>query len=210
MVANRNGFFYVLDRADGTFIRGSRFTDTTWAKELDAAGKPRVLPGTSPTPAGTVTCPDLFGATNFMSPSFDPSSQLFLVSARETCATFFQRPQEFKVGERYMSGIQRMEPRNFGALRAIDPRSGEVQWEYRHTVPSWAGVLTTAGGVAFTGDNDGYALAFDVKTGKRLWRYLVGAPIYAAPTTASIAGRQVVLLPSGTTLTAFALPERTP
>jgi alcohol dehydrogenase (cytochrome c) len=205
MVANRNGFFYVLDRATGSFIRGSPYIDTTWAKELDAAGKPRVLPGTAPTAEGTMTCPDLFGATNFMSPSFDPTAQLFLVSARETCATFFRRPQEFKAGERFMSGIQRMESRNFGALRAIDPLTGETKWEYRHKLPSWAGVLTTAGGVAFTGDNDGYALAFDVRTGKPLWRYLIGAPIYAAPTTVLVNGRQIVLLPAGTTLTAFAL-----
>jgi alcohol dehydrogenase (cytochrome c) len=104
-----------------------------------------------------------------------------------------------------MSGIQRMESRNFGALRAIDPLTGETKWEYRHKLPSWAGVLTTAGGVAFTGDNDGYALAFDVRTGKPLWRYLIGAPIYAAPTTVLVNGRQIVLLPAGTTLTAFAL-----
>ncbi len=205
MVANRNGFFYVLDRATGAFIRGSRFIDTTWAKELDAAGKPQVLPGTAPTAAGTVTCPDLFGATNFMSPSYDPTAQLFLVSARETCATFFRRPQEFKSGERFMSGIQRMESRNFGALRALDPLTGDTKWEYRHTVPSWAGVLTTAGGVAFTGDNDGNALAFDVRTGAPLWRYLIGAAVYAAPTTVLVNGRQLVLLPAGTTLTAFGL-----
>src|SRR5262249_26479568 len=85
--ANRNGFFYVLDRTSGAFIRGSRFIDTTWAKELDAKGRPRVLPNNTPNQTGTLTCPDLFGATNFMSPSFDPSAQLFLVTARETCAT---------------------------------------------------------------------------------------------------------------------------
>jgi len=207
MLANRNGFFYVLDRETGAFIRGSRFIDTTWAKELDAAGKPRVLPDTAPTSEGTITCPDLFGATNFMSPSFDPSSKLFFVSARETCATFFRRPQEFKEGERFMSGIQRMESRNFGALRAIDPLTGDMKWEYRHSLPSWAGVLTTAGGVVFTGDNDGYVLAFDARTGARLWRHLMGAPIYAAPTTVMIGGRQVVFMPAGTTLTAFALGQ---
>jgi alcohol dehydrogenase (cytochrome c) len=207
MLANRNGFFYVLDRETGAFIRGSRFIDTTWAKELDAAGKPRVLPDTAPTSEGTITCPDLFGATNFMSPSFDPSSKLFFVSARETCATFFRRPQEFKEGERFMSGIQRMESRNFGALRAIDPLTGDMKWEYKHSLPSWAGVLTTAGGVVFTGDNDGYVLAFDARTGARLWRHLMGAPIYAAPTTVMIGGRQVVLMPAGTTLTAFALGQ---
>lgn len=205
MLANRNGFFYVLDRVTGSFIRGGPFIDTTWAKALDPSGKPHVLPDTTPTSAGTVTCPDLFGGTNFMSPSFDPSSRLFLVSARETCATFFRRPQEFTPGERFMSGIQRMESRNYGALRAIDPLTGALKWEYRHAVPSWAGVLTTAGGLAFTGDNDGYALAFDVRTGAQLWRYLIGAPIYAAPTTVMIDDRQVVLLPAGTTLTAFAL-----
>jgi glucose dehydrogenase len=82
-----------------------------------------------------------------------------------------------------------------------------MKWEYKHSLPSWAGVLTTAGGVVFTGDNDGYVLAFDARTGARLWRHLMGAPIYAAPTTVMIGGRQVVLMPAGTTLTAFALGQ---
>jgi alcohol dehydrogenase (cytochrome c) len=206
LVANRNGFYYVLDRVSGAFITGRPFTDTTWAKELDSAGRPRVLADSAPSAGGSLICPDLYGGTNFMSPSFDPATRLFFVNARETCATFFHRPQVFRSGERFMAGIQRMSDRNFGALRALDAATGELMWEFRHALPSWAGVLTTASGVVFTGDAGGDALALDARSGKRLWSYSTGAPIYAAPTTVLVNGRQFLFLPAGMTLTAFALP----
>jgi alcohol dehydrogenase (cytochrome c) len=93
-----------------------------------------------------------------------------------------------------------------GALRAIDPISGERKWEIKHPTPSWAGVLSTAGGVVFSGDNEGNVIAADSKTGRELWRYQTGAPIYAPPTTYMIDGRQFVVMPAGMTLTAFAVP----
>ena len=94
----------------------------------------------------------------------------------------------------------------YGALRAIDPLTGERKWEIKHPTPSWAGVLTTAGGVVFSGTNEGGFIAADSRTGKELFRYPTGAPIYAPPTTYVIDGRQYVVMPSGMTLTAFALP----
>jgi alcohol dehydrogenase (cytochrome c) len=93
-----------------------------------------------------------------------------------------------------------------GALRAIDPVSGQRKWEIKHPTPSWAGVLATAGGVVFSGDNEGHVFAADSKSGSELWRYQTGAPIYAPPTTYTIDGRQFVVMPAGMTLTAFAVP----
>jgi alcohol dehydrogenase (cytochrome c) len=95
---------------------------------------------------------------------------------------------------------------SFGALRALDPLTGTLKWELRHPSASWGGVLSTAGGLVFSGDNDGYIFAADARSGKDLWRYQTGAPIYAPPTTYMIDNRQYVIMPAGSILTPFALP----
>ena len=210
LVANRNGFLYVLDRTNGKFISAKPFVHQTWAKEIGADGRPVEVPDQRPSAKGTLTCPDLFGGTNFMSPAFDPSTGLMYVSARETCQIFIAEtpPDGYKAGDRTMGGRSGRAPdfTPHGALRAIDPITGERKWELKHPAPSWAGVLTTAGGVVFTGSQEGFVIAADSKTGKELWRYQAGAPIYAPPTTYQIDGRQYVVMPAGMTLTAFALP----
>jgi alcohol dehydrogenase (cytochrome c) len=208
MVANRNGFFYVLDRATGAFLLGKEFAHQTWAKEIGPDGRPVLLPNSEPTLQGTVTCPDFFGATNFMSPSFNPDLQLFFVTARETCGTFFTREQEFVEGQRYEAGYMRRaggEPA-YGALRAIDPATGARKWEFRTARPSLAGTLSTASGLVFSGDMDGNIFAIDAATGQRAWTAQTGAGIYASPITYAAGGKQYVLIGSGATLTAYALP----
>jgi alcohol dehydrogenase (cytochrome c) len=210
MVANRNGFFYMLDRANGQFLRAFPFMRQTWAREIDSQGRPVELPGQRPTPQGTLTCPDLYGGTNFMSPSYDPSTRLFFVTAREYCQVFISEapPQGYPIGERTMGGRTRPGPEPaWGALRALDPMTGETKWELRHETASWAGVLSTAGGVVFSGDGRGALLAADSRTGRELWRYPTGAPMYSAPVTYTIDGRQYLTVASGSTLTSFALPR---
>jgi alcohol dehydrogenase (cytochrome c) len=211
MMANRNGFFYVLDRETGQYLLGKPFVNTTWARELDGNGKPLVLPDHDPTPAGTITCPDLYGGTNFMSPSFDAGRGLFFVTARETCARFIQRPTTTAtVGQLTLGGSVApiSEPKRSGALRAIDPLTGNRKWELAYADAGWAGVLATAGGVVFSGDHQGLFFAADSNTGRKLFEFQTGAAIYAPPTSYAIDGRQYVVIPSGADLTAFALPRR--
>ena len=211
MMANRNGFFYVLDRETGKFILGKPFVNTTWAKEIAPDGKPVVVPGHDPTAEGTVTCPDWYGGTNFMSPSFDPTRNLFFVTARETCAKFLRRPPaSANVGDRTMGGTVApfTDIPRAGALRAIDATTGERKWQIPYGDAGWAGVLATAGGVVFSGDHEGNFFAADSKTGQKLFQFQTGAALYGPPTTYAIDGRQYVVIPSGATLTAFALPKR--
>jgi alcohol dehydrogenase (cytochrome c) len=205
MVANRNGFFYALDRATGKLLVAKPFTDTNWAREIGADGRPIVLEE-----LGTKKClPDFWGGTNFMPPSYDPALKLFFVTARETCVTYVAVKPEIKVGEASVGGgVRRVADRiyDYGALRAIDPSTGERKWELRYATPSLAGVMSTASGLVFAGDNEGNFMAVDARTGKALWHYPTGASIWgAAATTFLLDGRQFVLIPSGTTLVAFAL-----
>ncbi|HYU78152.1 MAG TPA: PQQ-dependent dehydrogenase, methanol/ethanol family [Vicinamibacterales bacterium] len=212
MFANRNGFFYTLDRVTGKVIVAKPFVETTWAKEISTVtGKPILLPGHVPNEQGSRTCPDLGGGTNFMSPSYDPKVNLFFVTARETCATYFAFDQEFKPGVNWEAGgtIRPRDQRNFGALRAIDPVTAERKWEFRYTSVSSSGVLSTASGLVFAGDGDGNIMAFESATGKNLWHYQLGSPLRStAGTTYMLDGRQYLLVPAGSALTAFALPKR--
>jgi alcohol dehydrogenase (cytochrome c) len=210
MMANRNGFFYVNDRATGEFLLGKPFVNTTWAKEIAPDGTPRVLPESDPSETGTVTCPDWYGGTNFMSPSYDAGRKLFFVTARETCARFTRRPPPptAALGDLTMGGRVAIvsEPKRYGALRAIDPTTGERKWEIAYEDAGWAGVLATAGGVVFSGDHQGNFFAADSQSGKKLFQFQTGAALFAPPTSYAIDGRQYVVMPSGATLTAFSLP----
>jgi len=213
MFANRNGFFYVLDRVTGKVIIAKPFVETTWAKEIGADGRPVLLPGHLPDEDGEKTCPDLGGGTNFFSPAFNPTTRLFYVTARETCATYYGYEQTFKQGQQYTGGAttRPRDQKNFGALRALDPVTAQLKWEFRYTLgnTSSSGVLSTASGLVFAGDGEGNILAFDGRTGKNLWHYQLGVPIRStAGTTYMVDGRQYLLVPSGSALTAFALPQR--
>jgi alcohol dehydrogenase (cytochrome c) len=204
MVANRNGFFYVLDRTDGKVLLGKPFTDTTWARALGPDGHPVVLN------EGTHGCiPDQWGGTNFMPPSFDPALGLFFVTARETCATYEPQKQAIVAGQASTSGLVRRDlAKAYGAMRAIDVATGERKWEFRYASPTFAGVLSTAGGVVFGGDNEGNFMAFDSRTGKNLWHYQTGSSIWGgAPMTVMVDRKQHVLIGSGSSITAFALPD---
>lgn len=209
MLANRNGFYYTLDRTNGAIIAAKPFVRTTWAEEIGPDGKPRVLPGTTPNESGVNVCPDITGGTNFMSPSFNPQTGLFYVTAREVCSTYFGWEQEFVPGQVYFAGAQQRgtNARGYGAMRAIDPATGTVKWEYKYFSPSMAGTLSTASGLVFGGDMDGNVMAFEAATGKNMWHFQTGSAIYAAPVTYMLDGRQYVVLAAGTTLFSFALPE---
>jgi alcohol dehydrogenase (cytochrome c) len=212
MFANRNGFYYTLDRTNGRIILAKPFVMTTWAKEIGRDGRPMLEPGHTPDESGSITCPDITGGTNFWPPTFDPSTRTFFVNAREACMTFYAWKPDYRPGERFTGGAgQRYTSTTmpvYGALRAIDPTTGERKWEFKYLRPSTAGLLSTASGLIFSGDNDGNFLALDSRSGTLLWRYQMGANLHGTSAiTYMVDGRQHVLVPAGTTLTAWALPQ---
>jgi len=203
MQANRNGFFYVLDRRTGELLFGKPFTDTTWAREIGKDGRPIVLN------EGDKGCiPDMWGGTNFNPPTYDPALRMFFLNTRETCATYEAQEPKIAPGRTSFGGVVRMDrDKAYGALRALDATTGERKWEFKYPQPTMAGVLSTASGLVFAGDNEGNLMAFDAKSGKNLWRYSTGTPIWgAAPMTYMLDGKQHIVVASGTTLLSFVLP----
>jgi alcohol dehydrogenase (cytochrome c) len=208
--ANRNGFYYVLDRRTGEFLLGKPFVKQTWAKGLDARGRPIVIPGTDPTPEGVLVCPDASGGANWGAPAYDRSTGWFYVSVRESCAVYSSKTKEPVPGEPYTGSGQQEDPAHpaRGAIRALDPLTGDLKWEFPLYVGNVAaGVLTTAGGIVFAATGDGFLLALDARTGKKLWAYQTGASIGNSPISYSAGGRQYVAVTGDTTLFVFALPE---
>jgi alcohol dehydrogenase (cytochrome c) len=208
--ANRNGFFYALDRATGKFLFAKPFGRQTWAKAIGPDGRPQVLPASEPTPQGVEVCPGAIGATNFMSPAYSPDTRLFYVNAREQCDVFTTGPQPFHAGRPYLGSSynMRVDEKDWGALRAIDPATGAIRWEFRHHSAPWAGVLATAGNLVISGDIEGNLIAVDARTGKHLWHFQTGSAIYAAPVTYEVRGRQYFAIASGSALLTFALPQQ--
>lgn len=208
--ANRNGFLYVLDRANGQFLSAKAFGEVTWATEIAADGRPVIAPGSEPNATGIRTCPGALGATNWFSPSYDPQTTLLYVSSSVECDTFTGAPQKYHEGHDFIGSIYvpAKGEKTSGAMRALDPFTGQKRWEFPYTSPPWCGALSTAGGIVFGGDSEGNFIAFDALTGKDLWHIQLGAAIYATPMTYSVAGRQYVAIPAGAALFAFALPEK--
>jgi alcohol dehydrogenase (cytochrome c) len=199
--ANRNAFFYVLDRTTGEFLMAKPFAKQTWAKGFD-----------EPTSSGTVVCPQCAGATNWMAPSFSPETGWFYLNVREGCDKYYSKTPVYKEGTSYWATYYRGEPVDgqAGRVSALDPSTGETKWSFPlHSAP-WAGTLATSGNLIFAGDEDGYLMALNSRTGKLLWRVNTGNRLVTSPITYELDGKQYVSMPSGAALLTFALPEPPP
>jgi alcohol dehydrogenase (cytochrome c) len=164
-----------------------------------------VIPATEPAPAGTLVFPGVHGATNWNSPSYSPDTRLMYVAAREEGTVFYRATAEYKAGSYFsaggMRGIPGVEPS--GSIKALDPLTGEQRWEFPLHSPPWAGVLSTAGGLVFSGTNEGNLFALDAASGKALWDFQAGAPVYAGPISYEFEGRQYLAVTAGRSLMAF-------
>jgi alcohol dehydrogenase (cytochrome c) len=209
VTAQRNAFYYVLDRTTGEFLAGKAFAKQTWAKGLDDKGRPIVLPNTTPTPEGNYVCPDAAGAANWGAPSYDASLGLFFVSVREACATYTSVTKKPAPGEGYTGGGQEIDPKigTPGAVRALEATTGDIRWNFPlHTGSSATGVLATAGGVVVAASADGNLILLDSRNGRYLWHYQTGAAIKSGPISYSVDGRQYIAVAAESALFTFRLP----
>ena len=219
LFANRNGFFYVLDRATGQYLLGRPFVKVTWTSGLDQAGRPMNV--VSLTEDGVLVYPGVQGGTNWYSPSFSPRTGLMYVPTWvDTYSTFTRRPVEYKEGLRFTGALpgmpigllrggavinRRLPDQGSGAVLALDPGTGDVRWTYAMSDVIDAGVLTTASDVLFSGGREGYVFALDARSGALLWRANVGGPVSNGPVTYAVGGRQYVAFAAGNSLFAYAL-----
>ena len=210
MWANRNAFYYTLDRETGEFLVGKPFAKQTWAAGLDSNGRPIRLPDTFPTPDGTLVSPSVGGATNWFSPAYSPRTELFYVQAYDGEDVFYKRDEDYVEGDRYTGGGgQRPGPADDyqSAIRAIDPRTGDIRWEYQIQPRSTAGVMTTAGDLVFSGSIDGYFFALDAVSGEELWHMAVGSRVHSSPMSYAVGGKQYVTIAAGNVVFTFGLKE---
>jgi alcohol dehydrogenase (cytochrome c) len=209
--ANRNGFYYVLDRTNGKFLNGTQFTpQLNWATGLTKEGKPIRVPGIEPSLQGTNVCPSVRGATNWMSPAYSPNTGYFYFEALDGCEVQLKAAQKFRPGGFPFDATGVTESPS-GPLqtyiRAIGLTTGKLKWEYKLIGARMygAGVLSTAGGLIFAGSPEGGFLALDAKTGKELWHFNTGKIIKASPVTYSFKGEQYVAVAAGSNVVAFGL-----
>ncbi len=223
MWGNRNGFFYVLDRTSGQYLLGKPFAKVTWTTGLDERGRPMRQANMEPTAAGTQIYPGNLGATNWYSPSFSPKTGLFYLSVWDNYSSVYGKSDgDYVEGRLYMGGaprnivpllmqpaatLNRREDEGYGAVRAIDPKTGERKWEFKMADVTDAGILTTASDVLFSGGRDGNFYALDAKTGALLWTKSLGGPVASGPMSYSVAGRQYVAISAGTSLYVYALKQ---
>jgi putative heme-binding domain-containing protein len=205
MHANRNGFFYVLDRTDGKFLFAAPFVKKlTWASGVDANGRPVLTANNETTQATTITCPAVRGATNWYSPAFSPKTGLFYVMAVEDCGSYRASKQG---GFGFLNNPK--DP-SMKYLRALNVETGKVEWEIPQVGPAernYSGVLATAGGLVFYGETSGGFAAVDAKTGATLWHFEAGGIWKGSPMTYMVDGRQYVAVANGANILSFAVGE---
>ncbi len=209
--ANRNGFFYVLDRVTGEFLLGQPYVKKmTWASGLDAKGRPILLPNTTPTPQGNQVCPAVEGASNWMSSSYSPATGLFYVQSLERCTIYSKSAEWWREGESFYGGGTRRVPGEVPQkiLRAINVNTGKIAWEYPQTGPanSWGGVLSTDGDLVFFAEDDGAFSAVNARTGQPVWHFQTSQLWKASPMTYSVENRQFIAIAAGGSILAFGLP----
>ena len=218
--ANRNGFYYTIDRATGQFLVGKPFTTVNWANGFDEQGRPMRVPGKVPSREGTLIYPSNQGATNWYSPSFSPRTGLFYIPAWDnTYSVYVKTEEEFVEGQRYSSGMHnssfgpnrgiqnntRKPEDGHGAVIAIDPKTGEKKWKFDLTDVTDAGILTTDSDLLFSGSREEYFYALDARSGNLLWKTALGGAIMNGPITYSVGGKQYVAAAAGNSLYVFGL-----
>jgi alcohol dehydrogenase (cytochrome c) len=206
VLANRNGFYYVLDRSNGKFVAGRPYVKQTWATGLDEAGRPMRVANAVPSVEGTLIWPSLAGGSNWYSSTYHPKTNLYYVNVKEMGAVYHKGDAVYRAGGLFNGGGQRdyKDEEPYGAVRALDVATGQLRWEYKLHAPSHSGLMATGGGLIF-GSNESSFFALDAQKGDLLWRFETGGGIDANPISYMNAGKQYVVIPAGHALFVFGL-----
>ena len=211
--ANRNGFFYVLDRTNGELLRGKPFVrKLDWATGIDDHGRPVLAPNKRPTFAGNVVCPGLAGAANWPSPAYNPDTGLYYVNTVEYCNLFTKREEKWERGKGFFGGAAKRAPGDVPEryLRALNVQTGEIEWDlYQgdHGWRTWGGILSTTTGLVFFGEDSGAFAAARAEDGELVWSFQLNADWRASPMTYSAGGKQFIAVAASRSIYAFALPR---
>ena len=205
--ADRNGFFYALDRANGKLLHAQPYTKIDWTTGIGADGRPVPVAGKDPSDEGVRTCPGLGGGHNWSPTAYSPQAGLFYFHSTDGCEIYFKNRQEYREGQWYQASTDAAIPNEppGASLVAVDPATGEVKWKYEMVSGSSSGVLATAGGLAFTADGNGNLIAFDARTGAPVWHFQAGGSIIAPPITYTLNGKQQIAIAAGSSIMTFAL-----
>jgi alcohol dehydrogenase (cytochrome c) len=225
---NRNGFYYALDRVSGQFLLGKAFVKQNWNLGFDN-GRPVKAPGAKPTPEGSYIEPGTQGGTNWYSPSFSPRTGLFYLSVWDNYSVISKSAEvpPWEAGRKYTGRAPatpaatgratgpgpragapfRDESEGFGAVRAIDPKTGEKKWDFTMVDYTESGILTTASDLLFSGGREGHFFALDAKTGELLWKVNLGGTVASGPITYAVDGRQYVSVCADGALYVFGLAD---
>ena len=215
--ADRNGMFYVLDRATGAFLSGTPFTYQNWNTGFDARGRPVVVPGSNSSRDGSFyVYPTLGGATNFQAPSYSPMTGWMYLAYQERGQRYASSSVEYEAGRQYIgraaagagaaAAPKPGEPAPSAGIKALDPETGKTMWDFKIFQGSLTdGVLATAGGIVFAAMKDGNFVALDAKSGEHLWHFQTGADLNASPISYAVDGRQFVAIAAGNVVYTFTL-----
>jgi alcohol dehydrogenase (cytochrome c) len=214
LFANRNAFYYELDRSTGEFVLGVPYVKQTWADGLDAKGRPRGRPESVPSRKGSMVYPSLMGATNWWSPTYDSDLGLLYVPTVTQGGIFYLSPDKARSDEGFILGGMDTKVPNEDlvvAVKAIEVTTGHIRWEYARPPRKingdmLGGLLSTSGGLVLGGDEDNF-FALDASTGAELWHFPTGGQIAGAPMSYEVDGRQYIAVAAGRAIVVFALPR---
>jgi alcohol dehydrogenase (cytochrome c) len=227
---NRNGFFYMLDRVTGQFLMAKAFVKQNWNTGFDAKGRPIKAANAQPSVEGTYIEPGTQGGTNWYSPSYSPRTGLFYLSAWDNYSAISRKadvppwepgkkhtgrapaPSGGRGGRGGAGGRSdpafRTEAEGYGAVRALDPKTGEKKWDFKMVDYTESGILTTASDLLFSGGREGHFFALDARTGELLWKANVGGTVASGPITYAVDGQQYVAVAGEGALYVFGLPVK--
>ena len=204
MKADRNGFFYVLNRENGKLVSAEKFVNVNWAKAVDTTtGRPIEDPEKRPqlNRWARNVCPNLFGGKNWQPMSYSRQTGLVYIPSFNLCMDIAGKNEDYTPGKFFLASEFDLDKAGSGGflseLKAWDPVKQTAAWGIKEDLPFLGGAMSTAGGLVFYGNTHGVLKGVDAKTGDVLWKFNVGTGILQSPITYAVDGKQYLAVVAG-------------